>query len=141
MAGIFYTNSGALAKATAVKTALDGGKIRLFKSSFIPLVSSVLQDFVDNECDYDGYVAGGMTVAAWNAPLLDPAGGASIEMPITQFAYGPPTDPPVTNAVGGWFYTTAAGMLLCGEFPNPIPLQSPGQGLPLSVKVIEGAST
>ena len=140
MAGIFYTNGGALAKATVMKASLDGGKIRLFKSEFIPMVNSTLADFVAAECDFDGYPAGGQVVAAWLAPILDPAGGASIEAPITQFAYGPPATTPVTNAVGGWFYTTASNILICGEFPQPIPMSAPGQGLPLSIKLIEGNS-
>lgn len=136
MPGIFYPNVGALEKAAVLKAALDGGKIRLFQSSFVPLVNSPLADFVAAEADYDGYVAGGVTVAAWLPPLLDPAGGASIEMPIVQFAYVAGV-PGVGNTIGGWFYTTASGMLICGEFPQPIPLQANGQGLPLAIKLVE----
>lgn len=137
MPGIFYPNAGALEKADVLKTALAGGKIHLFKSDFVPLVNSTEAEFNANECDYDGYTAGGITIANWLSPLLDPSGGASIEMPITQFTFVAGGGTPVTNTVGGWYYTTSGGMLICGEFPQPIPMQANGQGIPLSIKLVE----
>lgn len=136
--GVFYPNAGCLAKATILQTALAGGKMHLFKDGFVPTVTTTKAELDAQEADFDGYTAGGETVAAWLSPLLDPAGGASIESGTVQFEWAHDTDD-VTNLIGGWYYTTAAGQLIVGTFPVSIPMEGPGQGIPLNVKLVEAS--
>lgn len=136
--GVFYPNVGILEKAQNLQTSLAAGKMRLYKDGFLPTVTTVLADLVAEECDFTGYPAGGEDVLAWLNPILDPAGGASIESGTVQFEWATGA-PDVANLVGGWFYTTAGGMLIIGTFPVSVPMEGPGQGLPLNVKLVEGS--
>ena len=132
----FYPNAGILKKAANLRTSLAGGFMHLFKDGFLPDVTTTVAELTANECDYAGYLAGGIPVVNWLAPLLDPAGGASIESGTIQFAWNTSGED-IGNLVGGWFYTTPLGLLIVGTFPISIPMEGPGQGIPLSVKLIE----
>jgi len=142
---IFYPNLACLQMATELKAALALSKVRLFKTMtndeppvpFVPTVSTTSAELENAECDFDGYPAGGITVTAMLAPLLDPAGGASIESPVVQFAWAH-VDTDVGNVVAGFWLEDAAGILrMIGVLPVPIPLQGPGQGIPLTFKCVE----
>lgn len=134
---VFYPNAGALENASNLQTALAGGKLHLYKDGFTPTVTTTKAELDAQECDFTGYTAGGMTVAAWLNPYLDPAGGAAIESGTQQFEWASGS-PDVGNLVGGWYYTTAAGMLIVGTFPVAVPMEGPGQAIPLNIKLIEG---
>jgi hypothetical protein len=140
---IYYPNLACLKMADELKTALAAAKCRLFKTEtapgepFLPSVSTTPAQLAAAECDFDGYPAGGLTVITMSPPLLDPIGGASIESPILQFAY---TDGAAHkgNVVGGfWVEDATAHLRLIGVFPQPIPVQGPGQGIPLNFKCVE----
>lgn len=136
---IFYPNSGALANAADQQTALAASKIRLFDETLVPTVATTRTELLAAESAFSGYPAGGKAIAAFNNPLLDPAGGASIESPLVQFEgdAGPPQTPGV---VGGFWIEDATAptpvVRVIGTFPAPIPVDGPGTGIPITVKLI-----
>jgi len=135
--GVFYPNAGALENASIKQAALAGGSLRLYKDGFNPEVTTTLAELEAEECDFTGYPAGGITVAAWLNPYLSPAGGAAIESGTQMFEWATGS-PDVGNLVGGWFYETAGGMLIVGTFPVATPMEGPGQAIPLNIQLIEG---
>jgi hypothetical protein len=129
----FLSLSGSLISAGSLKTTLVNSHVRLYQSSFTPNPGSVLADFVSAEADFDGYPAGGIVVAAMNDPILDPAGGYSIGSPVVQFETDPAEATP--NLIGGWFLVTAGTLLYgYGSYGTPVPMQLPGQGLPINFR-------
>lgn len=136
---IFYPNSATLVMAGEQQTALALSKCRLFQSDLVPSVSTVKADLTGAEADYDGYTAGGETITAFSNPLLDPAGGASIEA-FVQFEWAHvATD--VGNLIGGFWIEDAGGdVRVIGTFPVPVPMQGAGQGIPLLVKLVQGTA-
>lgn len=132
---IFRTNAACLVTAGELQTAFALSKMRLFKSTFIPTVTTTKAQLEAEEVDFTGYPAGGATITAWLAPLLDPAGGASITAPTVQFAVtGPVT---ATDIVGGFWLEDASGdVRLVGSLVNPIPMESVGQGFPVNLKEV-----
>lgn len=131
-----YPNSGALAVAGLVRTALALSELRLFKSDFTPSISSTLAAFQAAQADYTGYVADGVAITAFFAALLNPAGGASIDSPTVQFAAASPYT--VGNVVGGWYLVDAAGTTVYafGTFQTPIPIGAAGQGFPMNLTLV-----
>lgn len=135
-----YTQESSLAVGNVVKTALALSKVRLFKNSFTPNALSVKADFVAAECDYDGYVAGGIAVTAFLGPAFNPTGGAMITSPVTNFAFVQDT-PNLGNMVGGWWIETAAGLVWAYTvFPQPVSLARNGDQLPLVIQFLEGTN-
>jgi hypothetical protein len=135
--GIFYTNAACLQNAAEKQTALALSKVRLFISTLIPSVSTVKDDLTAAEADYTGYTAGGEVITAWLDPLLDPSGGASITAPTVQFDWVGAL-PGTSNLIGGFWLEDAAGNVrLVGTFAQPIPMEGPGQGFPLNIKIVE----
>lgn len=138
-----YPNSGALFIAGTMKTALAASKLRLVKiPNFSPAVNTQLATLEAGECDFSGYPAGGLTIANFTDPLLNPVGGASIESGTKQFAYVAPVDPEdaVGNVVTGWFLVDATGKLIqAGNFPNGIAVTAPGLGVPMNVLMLFGS--
>lgn len=109
-------------------------KVHLFKAGFNPTSGTPLADFVTNECDYDGYTAGGVALGAWQAPILGPGNGMSIGSPLVLFA----TDPAIVtgNNVGGfWVQDSGVVVLDYGIFGSPIAMQVPGQGFPWNSRI------
>lgn len=132
MSNLAYPHAGALKVAATVQTLMAMSKIRLFKSNLTITPSIDEAALVAAECDYDGYVA--LTVTAFLAPYLDPAGGASIQSGTQQFQYGPVGTPPVINQVYGfWVETAAAVPILAGSFDNPVSMAQIGDAIPISV--------
>lgn len=138
-----YTNSGAIFLATNARTALAASKLRLFKDTgLVPTPGTTLAELAAIEADYSGYTAGGITVANFTTPLLNPTGGASIQSGLQQFAFVPEVDPEdnVTNVIGGFFIVDATGKLvLVGTFPNGVPMQVEGNGIPMNVQLVFGS--
>lgn len=132
----FYTNEATLTNAAEMQTALAASKVRLFKSTFVPTVSTVKADLTGAEAAFTGYPAGGETITAFLDPVLDPAGGSSITAPTVQFAVtGPVT---ATDIVGGFWLEDAAGKVrLVAQFAAPVPMEVVGQGFPLNIKIGE----
>jgi len=132
---IFRTNEACLTTAAELQTAFAASLVRLFKSTFIPTVSTTKAELVANEVLFTGYPAGGEPITAWLDPLLDPSGGASITAPTVQFAVtGPVVD---TDLVGGFWLEDAGGdVRIVGQLANPIPMEVVGQGFPLNLKEV-----
>lgn len=134
---IFYPNSACLKQAGELKTVLALSKVRLFLSTLVPSVSTTITELEAAEADYDGYTPGGETITAFLGALLDPAGGASITAPTVQFDWVHDTDD-VTNLIGGFWLEDAAGAVrVIGTFAAPIPMEGPGQGFPLNLKLVQ----
>ena len=132
---LLYSLEGSLFLATAMRTAFALGHIRLFQSSLVPTSGTPLADFETAEADFDGYPSGGIITTTWNAPILDEAGGYSIGTPLVQFETDPAEATP--NMIGGWFFVEAGGDLICfGKYGTPVPMQIPGQGLPISARLV-----
>ncbi len=132
-----FPNEGTQKVADLLKTALALSKLRLFTTVIDSVGSSTTRvELLAAECDFTGYVAGGVEITAFLAPLLAPAGGSSIDWPTVQFAAAAPYT--VGNNVGGWWVETAAGVLIaCGTFPGGgIPVGAAGQGFPLSGSLV-----
>lgn len=131
-----YPNVGALWVAAQMQAALAASKLGLFQSGTITLqASTTLADITAVEADYTGYVAGGQTITTWTDPLLNPAGGASIESGLFQFAIASPYTVP--NSIQGWFITETGGELVCaGDFPQPKAMVGAGDGIPFNVELI-----
>lgn len=123
--------SGCLASALQMQTTLANSVLHLFKAAFAPTPSSILADFNGAECDYDSYAV--LTFTAWNTPILSPGSGYMIQSPLVQFFF-PTGGAGVGNSVGGCYLVDAAGVLrLYVIFTQPIPMQVPGQGIPISL--------
>jgi len=135
----FFTQESAIAKATEIKTALAASKLWLFKSSLTPTPATTAAELEAAECDFDGYTPGGYALAAWTGPLNAEGGGAVITSPLVNVSYNTPSDPPVTNMVGGWFVEDASGdVRVVGIFDPPRPCQEVGDGFSIVVQDVEG---
>jgi len=126
----FNSLEGCLQDALETQTAYALSVLHLFKSSFVPTPSNVLADYTAAEADYDNYSA--ETLTAWFDPLLAPGSGYMITSPLVQFETGVAVTTP--NLIGGCYLVDAAGKLrLVVIFTNPVPMQIPGQGIPISL--------
>lgn len=117
------TIAAKVVEAIALQTALAASKLRLFKAGVIALTPDATKALLEaNECDFDGYPAGGIELATWGDPLVD-AGANSVLLaaPSKQFNYVDAAA--VANDVGGWFLVDAAGNLRgCAEFDEPVTM-------------------
>lgn len=103
---------------------LDGGKLKLFKNDFTPTPATVIGDFI--EADFSGYAA--KTIAAFGAVHTNPDGSAEVASPLEQFDH---SGGAVSNLVYGWWFETAAGVLIMSErFASaPIPMAVVGDSI------------
>jgi hypothetical protein len=131
-----FPNEGTQTIASIVRTAFALSKLRLFKSTIVSVGATTTRaELIAAECAFTGYPAGGGVITAFLNPLLNPAGGSSIDWPTVQFAAAAPYT--VGEVVGGWWVETAAGDLIaCGTFPQGIPVGQAGQGFPLSGSLV-----
>lgn len=130
-----YPNSAALYLAGLVRTALAASKMALYKAIAQPISpSTVLADLT--EADYDGYAQ--KTLTTWNAPYLDPAGGASIQPGTQQFDFAAGAGD--TNVILGFYVLNAAGALVfIGNFDAPIAMAHNGDSIPVNATLNFGA--
>jgi hypothetical protein len=133
-----YTNQGALGNATRQQTFEALAKVRLFKTSLAPLTPTTTKtELVAAEADYTGYPAGGIVITAFLDPILATEGGYAIQSPAIQFTTPDPTTTP--NLIGGFWLESAAGdVILATQFNTPLPMQVPGQGIPVSIRQVLG---
>lgn len=135
--GLIYPNVGALWLAELVQAALANSVVSLFQGdgSFALEPTTVKADLEAVEADYTGYVA--IAVVAFNNPLLDQGGGASIRSPLLQPMIASPYTVP--NTIQGWWLEETGGDLICaGDFPAPRPLVGAGDGIPFIVELAYG---
>lgn len=134
-------DAAALASATALATRLVDSLVRLFKSTYVPSRESTRAELVAAECDFSGYPATGIEVAAWTAPVNDPDGGSAIFSGLLSYVFVNEVDPldNVNNMVGGYWIETAAGALVrVATFDEPVEMAVVGDAIPLLVKLVEG---
>jgi len=142
----FLTNDAAIQLATSVFNRLTTevpGEVRLFKSTFVPTVTSTLAEYQAAQCDFSGYVAQPTTNVL--VPTLAPGGGAQTIIGTVQFLFnfgGGGTS--VGNVVGGYYVVAPVdpggqvAVLAAGTFDTPVPMQFNGQSIPLNLTVITG---
>lgn len=133
-----YTQESALTKAAEIQTALALSKLRLVQGSVVITQFTTRETLLANEADFDGYPTGGYTLTAWSDPLKAAVGGAVITSPLINIAYGPASDPPVTNSVCGWWIDDADGNVrTAGNYNPPRLLQALGDGFQFVDQLIE----
>lgn len=128
----FYPLVGCQKKAADFKTLMASSKARLFKSPFFPIAGTPRSDYLAAECDYDGYLAGGIVMTAFNDPILSPGSGYQTGSPLVQFAWAHDTDDVGNTVSGGWVETAGGIIMLAFNFAQNIPMQQAGQGIPLN---------
>jgi hypothetical protein len=127
----FYPLSGCEAQAVERQTAYAASVVHLFKSSLLPTPSTLKADYTTNEANYDAYTA--ITIAAWDGSVLPPGSGFEILSPLVLFSVGP-TDPVVTNDIGGFWLEDAGGIVrLVGKFDPILPMHLAFQAIPLNL--------
>ena len=127
----FFPVAGCKESATEMQSELANSVLHLFKSELVPDPSTPLSSYTAAEADYDGYAA--ETLAAWNDPILAPGTGYMIGSPLVQFAAADPFTGD-GNTIGGCYLVDAAGKLRMSViFTAPIPVQMPGQGIPINL--------
>lgn len=131
----FETLAATIQDATERQTALAMSKVRLYQSTLNPTPSTTAAELAAAEADYSDYTPGGETITAFLAPILNPAGGASISAPTVQFDVTSAA-PAVGNLIGGAWLEDAAGKVrLVMPFAAPVPMEVQGQGFPLNVTI------
>lgn len=136
MPALIFPNAGSLWLAGVVQGELANSVLSLFQADAIVLTAATTKaDLEGAEADYTGYAT--QTITAWLDPLLNPAGGASIESGLKQFAITTPYT--VSNVIQGWWVETATGDLVCaGDFSVPKALVGAGDGIPFNVELVFG---
>lgn len=131
----FETLAATIQDATERKTILALSKVRLYQNTLNPNPSTTKTELVAAEADYDDYPAGGEAITAFLAPVLNPAGGASISAPTVQFDVTSAA-PVVTNLIGGAWLEDAAGLVrLVMPFAAAVPMAVQGEGFPLNITI------
>lgn len=117
--GSVVPRAGLMQDAADWQGEMAASKLRLFKDETITLGSqTTLAELVAAEASYDGYVAGGIAIAAFLDPLYESGVGAVVHSPLVQFNYVDAGGDPDT--IGGWFLVDAAGKLRgCGALKEP----------------------
>lgn len=135
-------NVAALTLLDAWQTLLAGASLRLFNTGYIPSPGESLADVEAAETAFSGYPSGGYVLDAWDNPVYVSPSGAILVAPQVAVAFTAPGSGSGTQAtVGGWFVTDAAGNLIAdGLFDNPIPLTVAGDGFPITVGLVVGAT-
>lgn len=99
-------------EAIELQAILVNSKLRLFKANEITLTGLLTLALLEaNECDFDGYPAGGITLAAFGDPIVDsPNDTVLLPGPSKQFNWAHVADD-VANDVGGAFLVDSDGNL------------------------------
>jgi hypothetical protein len=134
------TNEAARERCTILRAALAASKVRLVQAPFTFQPSSTLVAAEAAEADYDGYTAGGNTLATWGAPLDAPSGGAAIAAE-TTFAYVDGVGHAANNVSGGWVELATGEIVASFNFAAPITLQKNGDGFVLQLLDTEAGVT
>lgn len=117
-----------------LKTALAGCELRLYKAGVVgPTFATSLAVLDENEADYDGYTAGGVTVAAVGDPYEAGAtGGVLVTVPSVQFNYVDAGGDP--NEIGGAYLVDANGKLRgVAEFAEPVTMANNSNSIVVSM--------
>lgn len=120
-----------MVEAVALQTALAASKLCLFKAGVIALTAITTKELMDSEeCDFDGYTPGGVTIAAFGEPFADENGESVLLVaPSKQFNYVDGVDH-VSNEVGGAYLVDAGGKLRgVIEFDAPVTLNNDNASL------------
>lgn len=111
----------------------------LYKSSFRPTPLNGLQDYLDNECVYDGYVRG-VIPPGGGLLALGTVGWKLVSGTTVIFAWNGPPSPRVTDVAGGAFLLVEPTLTIPPNyqigpvfpFDNPVVFGSLFQGLPFN---------
>lgn len=99
-------------EATELQALLVNSKLRLYKDGAGINPGAVdLATLVANECDFDGYPAGGIALAAWGDPMIgDGIDAVLLAAPSKQFNWAHVAGD-IANDVKGAFVVDATGNL------------------------------
>lgn len=133
----FVPKQGLMADAAEWKAALAGAKVRLFKDGEITLTAgTTLAELNAAEADYDGYVAAGIAITAFNDPIALSGNRAAVVGETVQFNYVDDTGH-VANDIAGWYLVDSDGVLRgAGMLPEVVTLASNDDGLAVVPKRI-----
>ena len=139
----FYTLEAALAKAADIKGDLAASKLRLCKGpDFVPNQFTTRDALIANECDFDGYTAGGYALVVWSGPGAASGGGAQITSPLVHPSYGPAGAPPVVNSVVAWWIEDATvgtpQVRIVGRFDPPKAMGAVSDIIDFVAQIVEG---
>lgn len=129
----FFPNSSCVDQAAVLRTALALSVVKLFKTGFVPQVTTVVAELDANEADYTGYAPA--TITAWGAPYESTAGGVQITAPGVQFSLA--ADPAVGNSIGGYWIEKAGGdVVLIRQFDEPQAMAAALDGFVLTPTIV-----
>jgi len=135
--GALVTTESAKATALANQTALAGCKVRLTQGSNVIAYSTTQAQLVANEATYDGYPAGGNTIATWGGPLANSPTGWVLSGE-TTFAYVDGSGH-VSNVINaGWVETAGGELIFAFNLPTPVTLSTNGDGFVLQLQDVFG---
>jgi hypothetical protein len=139
-AQMYYPTSGTQGIGALFKTRLANAKLRLWKAGINPNFGVTLAQLNAVECDFDGYPSGGISVGTWSNPILSPGQGSMIMCGLVSFAFDGGGSG-IGNLVGGFYLVTSDDVLwVVGQFPDPVPVEVAGVGLPIALSVGIGST-
>lgn len=129
----FVPKEALIQDATEWQTAVAGAKVRLFRDSVLTLgADTTLADLVGAEATYDGYVALGIAITAFNDPVSLPGNRVAVFGELTQFNYVDDTGH-VANDIAGWFLVDSDGNLRgAGMLDEVVTLATNDDGVPVT---------
>lgn len=135
--GALLPNEAAANAATAARTALAASKVRLFQGPGQISYATPLATLVAGEANYEGYTAGGNTIATWGLPLSVSPTGWAINAE-TTFAYVDASPHTANTITGGWVENADGDFMFAFNLPSPVTLSANGEGFVLQLQNIYG---
>lgn len=134
--GVLLANLSRVVTGGNYSGPLAAAKIGAFTNNITPNAFTVLADLT--ECTFTGYAEGDGT--PWGTALDSADGSLSSLSPVVQFtASGTPTP----EVISGIFLTDGATppkLLAAAALPQPVPINTAGDGLALVIRSVEGPS-
>lgn len=122
---------GLQADAAAWQASLATCKVVLFKDGLIVTNTTTLAEVLAVECDFDGYTAGGVAVAALNDPFKEADGSFTVYSPLVQINYVDGATH-TANSVGGFAVVDTGGVCRgIFKFADPISVAANTDAVPI----------
>jgi hypothetical protein len=115
---------------------LNGAKVHLFSSPYVPSRSTPLADLTAIEANYAGYAA--VAAGTWGDAIVLVDGSMQILAPSIQFTPSGSTSP---NTIYGAYLTDAGGtnLIYVEPFDVPVPLPDENSGLVYTPHLVYGS--
>lgn len=126
-----YDMIGELGSAVPAPASLALGEIHLFQGAIIPTPDTLLADLVATEADFDGYAA-----VVTGPPVRVVSAANQWALFVTAMSVVSGALPITGNTVTGYWYETAAGVLVYSErFGTPVNMGAIGDFLNLDAMI------